>query len=103
MPPRPFVPDPGNAGVGKRADRLSIAASAAFFFCGECRMHIILNGERSEQQDGLSIAGLLAGLGIGLERVAVEVNLDIVPKANYDTRMLSDGDRIEIVHFVGGG
>ncbi|MDO9308636.1 MAG: sulfur carrier protein ThiS [Deltaproteobacteria bacterium] len=66
-------------------------------------MHIILNGERSEQQDGLSIAGLLSGLGIGLERVAVEVNLDIVPKANYDTRMLSDGDRIEIVHFVGGG
>jgi len=66
-------------------------------------MHIILNGERSEQQDGLSIAGLLSGLGIGLERVAVEVNLDIVPKANYDTHMLSDGDRIEIVHFVGGG
>ncbi len=66
-------------------------------------MQIILNGENSEQLDGLSIAGLLAKLGIGLERVAVEVNLDIVPKSNYGTHMLSDGDRIEIVHFVGGG
>ena len=66
-------------------------------------MHIILNGESSEQQDGLSVSGLLSRLGIGLERVAVEVNLDIVPKASYDTHMLSDGDRIEIVHFVGGG
>lgn len=66
-------------------------------------MHIILNGERSEQPVGLSVSGLLARLGLGLERVAVEVNLDIVPKSNYDTHMLSDGDRIEIVHFVGGG
>lgn len=66
-------------------------------------MQIILNGEKTEQEDGLSIAGLLTELGIGLERVAVEVNLDIVPKARYETHLLSDGDRIEIVHFVGGG
>jgi len=66
-------------------------------------MQIVLNGEKTEQKDGLTIAGLLAQLGIGLERVAVEVNLDIVPKASYDTHLLSDGDRIEIVHFVGGG
>lgn len=66
-------------------------------------MQIVLNGEKTEQKDGLSIAGLLTQLGIGLERVAVEVNLDIVPKARYDSHLLSDGDRIEIVHFVGGG
>lgn len=66
-------------------------------------MQIVLNGEKTEQKEGLSIAGLLTQLGIGLERVAVEVNLDIVPKARYDTHLLSDGDRIEIVHFVGGG
>ena len=66
-------------------------------------MQIVLNGEKTEQKDGLSIAGLLTQLGIGLERVAVEVNLDIVSKARYDTHLLSDGDRIEIVHFVGGG
>jgi len=66
-------------------------------------MQIVLNGEKTEQKDGLSISGLLTQLGIGLERVAVEVNLDIVPKARYDSHLLSDGDRIEIVHFVGGG
>lgn len=66
-------------------------------------MQIVLNGEKTEQKEGLTIAGLLAQLGIGLERVAVEVNLDIVPKARYDSHLLSDGDRIEIVHFVGGG
>lgn len=66
-------------------------------------MQIILNGEKTEQKDGISIAGLLTQLGIGLERVAVEVNLDIVPKAKYDAHLLSDGDKIEIVHFVGGG
>lgn len=66
-------------------------------------MRIILNGENTEQEDGISIAGLLTRLNIGLERVAVEVNLDIVPKASYETRLLSDGDKIEIVHFVGGG
>ncbi len=66
-------------------------------------MQIVLNGEKTEQKDGLSIAGLLTQLGIGVERVAVEVNLDIVPKARYDSHLLSDGDRIEIVHFVGGG
>lgn len=66
-------------------------------------MQIILNGEKTEQKDGISVAGLLTQLGIGLERVAVEVNLDIVPKAKYDAHLLSDGDKIEIVHFVGGG
>ena len=66
-------------------------------------MQIILNGENTEQEDGISVAGLLTRLNIGLERVAVEVNLDILPKADYEARLLSDGDRIEIVHFVGGG
>ena len=66
-------------------------------------MQIILNGENTEQQDGISISGLLSQLNIGLERVAVEVNMDIVSKSKYDTHLISDGDRIEIVHFVGGG
>lgn len=66
-------------------------------------MQIILNGEKTEQKEGLSIAGLLTQLNIGLEQVAVEANLEIVPKANYETHLLSDGDKIEIVHFVGGG
>jgi len=66
-------------------------------------MKILLNGEDTEQSDGITIAGLLIQLGIGLDRVAVEVNQAIVPKAKHETHLLSDGDRIEIVHFVGGG
>ncbi len=66
-------------------------------------MRIIVNGEPSEIRDNSSVADLLDGLRIGRERVAVEVNLDIVPKARYDDHLLSEGDKIEIVHFVGGG
>lgn len=66
-------------------------------------MRIVLNGENIETKDDCSIVGLLTQLGIGAERVAVEVNLDIVPKAKYDTCLLADGDKVEIVHFVGGG
>jgi sulfur carrier protein len=53
--------------------------------------------------DNSSVAGLLDQMQIGRERVAVEVNRDIVPKAAYESRILSAGDRIEVVHFVGGG
>ncbi|MDD5284737.1 MAG: sulfur carrier protein ThiS [Desulfuromonadaceae bacterium] len=66
-------------------------------------MRIVLNGENIETINGNSVAGLLTELGIGVERVAVEVNLDIVPKAEYGALVLTDGDKVEIVHFVGGG
>jgi sulfur carrier protein len=69
----------------------------------ESDMQIVLNGENLETKDSSSIAELLTQLGIGLDRVAVEVNLDIVSKARYDIHALADGDRVEIVHFVGGG
>jgi sulfur carrier protein len=66
-------------------------------------MHITLNGEAIDIAEGSTVAGLLEQLQLQRERVAVEVNLDIVPKTSYDSQGLSDGDRIEIVHFVGGG
>ncbi len=66
-------------------------------------MHITLNGEAIDIALGSTVAGLLEHLQLQRDRVAVEVNLDIVPKAAYDGHGLSDGDRIEIVHFVGGG
>ena len=66
-------------------------------------MHITLNGEAIDITEGSTVAGLLEHLQLPRERVAVEVNLDIVPKTTYDGHGLSDGDRIEIVHFVGGG
>lgn len=66
-------------------------------------MHITLNGESVDIAEGSTVAGLLEHLQLHRERVAVEVNLDIVPKTAYDGHGLSDGDKIEIVHFVGGG
>jgi len=63
----------------------------------------MLNGEPTEVKAKCTIAQFLEQLQLGRERVAVEVNRDIVPKAAYDSRTISDGDKIEIVHFVGGG
>ncbi|MBT1073275.1 sulfur carrier protein ThiS [Pelotalea chapellei] len=66
-------------------------------------MQIVINGDQKEIQDGSTVADLLELLQIGRERVAVEVNMDIVPKAVYDTYVLTNGNQVEIVHFVGGG
>jgi thiamine biosynthesis protein ThiS len=66
-------------------------------------MQIVVNGEQIYVADSCTIAGLLEKLQISLERVAVEVNLDIVPKAQYNEHLLSAGDKVEIVQFVGGG
>ncbi len=65
-------------------------------------MEIIVNGEPTTIE-AMSVAALLVRLGIDPRRVAVELNLDILPKGEYDTTPLKEGDRLEIVHFVGGG
>lgn len=66
-------------------------------------MNIQLNGEQKEITNVRTVADLLDSLGIGRERVAVEINLDIVPRARHAEHAINDGDRIEIVQFVGGG
>ena len=66
-------------------------------------MTITVNGESRETVSGLTVRQLLDELQIPVVRVAVEVNLEIVPKAAYDRHTLQDNDKIEIVHFVGGG
>lgn len=66
-------------------------------------MTITVNGEERQATDGATVRRLLDELQIPVVRVAVEVNLEIVPKAAYDQHTLQDGDKIEIVHFVGGG
>jgi sulfur carrier protein len=69
----------------------------------EASMQIIVNGEQIDVADSCNVTGLLERLQISLERVAVEVNLEIVPKAQYSDHLLSADDKIEIVQFVGGG
>jgi thiamine biosynthesis protein ThiS len=66
-------------------------------------MLLHLNGEPREFPDGLTIAALVAQLGMKPDRVAVELNLEIVPRANWEAATLKEGDRLEVVHFVGGG
>jgi thiazole synthase len=64
---------------------------------------IILNGESHKIAAGLVIAGLLENLDLDPTKVAVERNLEIVPKTTYQDVELLNGDRLEIVYFMGGG
>ncbi|MGH7898024.1 MAG: sulfur carrier protein ThiS [Candidatus Binatia bacterium] len=66
-------------------------------------MIAIVNGEPRALQDGKTVADLVAELDLGGRRIAVEVNRDVVPAAEYPRRTIHDGDTIEIVRFVGGG
>ena len=66
-------------------------------------MQIQLNGEQREVPDGLTVSALLAHLGLNPARVAIERNLEILPRAAWQTTSVAAGDRYEIVHFVGGG
>jgi thiazole synthase len=66
-------------------------------------MKISLNGEPHELAGPLTLNALLAQLGIDPRRVAVEHNLTVVKRANYDSTQIQDGDQVEIVNFVGGG
>ena len=66
-------------------------------------MKISLNGEPHELAGPLTLTALLGQLNIDPRRVAVEHNLNVVKRANYDSTQIEDGDEIEIVNFVGGG
>ena len=66
-------------------------------------MHITVNGEPREVADGHSVASLLADLGIPAERVAVELNLMVVDRQTFRGTPLRDGDRVEVIGFIGGG
>lgn len=66
-------------------------------------MQVTINGERKAFEREMSVADLLADRRIEPRRVAVEINEDIVPRKTYADRLVRDGDRIEIVTFVGGG
>ena len=66
-------------------------------------MQIKLNGEVRDIPEGLTVAGLLEHLEIKAERVAVEVNEEVVTKKEHATHTVQPGDAVEIVAFVGGG
>jgi len=64
---------------------------------------LTINGEEKSFAGGLSLAELIRQLGMKPDRIAVELNREIVSRAAWPTTKLNDGDRLEIVHFVGGG
>ena len=66
-------------------------------------MDITLNGEPRTLDAPRTIAGLLVSEGLAQRRVAVEVNGEIVPRGRHGEHALADGDRVEIVHALGGG
>ena len=66
-------------------------------------MRVVINGENREISSSLSVAALLQDLGLDARKIALEHNLEIVPRSAYDQTMVADGDRLEIVHFIGGG
>jgi sulfur carrier protein len=66
-------------------------------------MNIIVNGSPRTVPDNLSANELILALGLGNRRLALEVNEEIVPRSRLETHRLNPGDRVEIVHAIGGG
>lgn len=66
-------------------------------------MQIIINGNPTQVPEGTDMAGLLERLDLAGRRLAVEVNEELVPRSRFGEHRLADGDRVEIIHAVGGG
>ena len=66
-------------------------------------IRILVNGETREVPEGLGISGLLSHLGLPPDRVAIERNLEILPRSQWPATTVQAGDKYEIVHLVGGG
>ncbi len=72
-------------------------------FCQYLFMKIVVNGEQHEAEGPLTVAHLLQKLNLRSEQVAVEVNLKILDRGDFPTWNLHDGDKVEILSFIGGG
>jgi sulfur carrier protein len=66
-------------------------------------MNIILNGASHAIEDGATVASLIDALGLTGQRLAVEVNGEIVPRSEHATHPLREGDKVELVQAIGGG
>jgi sulfur carrier protein len=66
-------------------------------------MNIFLNGEAREIPDDTTAAALVESMGLGGKRIAMEVNLEIVPRSQYDAYRFQPDDKVEIVQAIGGG
>ena len=66
-------------------------------------MQVTINGEKRELAENLSISEMLKNLELPSERVAIELNKEVVRKKDWENIKVNDADKIEVIHFVGGG
>ncbi len=66
-------------------------------------MNIILNGKAQSIADQCTVSDLIVQLGLTEKRLAVEVNLDIIPRSEHQNHQLQENDKVEVVHAIGGG
>ncbi|HEY0720512.1 MAG TPA: sulfur carrier protein ThiS [Gammaproteobacteria bacterium] len=66
-------------------------------------MQIYLNGEPRDIPENTTAAALVASLGLAGKRIAMEVNMEIVPRSQHETHHFQPGDRVEVVQAIGGG
>lgn len=66
-------------------------------------MQLVINGQNKDMQSGVTISQMLKELGITGSHIAVALNFQVVPRSSYDQTPLNEGDKVEIVHAVGGG
>src|SRR5579859_2899098 len=93
---------PASAPVASAKGRSHTPGQSNYRF-GRPVMEITINGEQRQLAAAQSLEALLQDLRIDPKKVAVERNLEIVPRSTYGTVQLTSGDRLEIVHFIGGG
>jgi sulfur carrier protein len=67
------------------------------------RVEVFVNGEMRQLPEGITVMQLLEKMALTDKRLAVEVNLEIIPRSRHITHILQAGDRVEIVHAIGGG
>ena len=90
----------------KSRNRMIIAAQITHLLThamSDNLIEITVNGEARSIAEGTTVAELLVALGLGEGRVAVERNREVIPRADHDQTQLDEGDRVEVVTFVGGG
>ena len=66
-------------------------------------MDIVLNGDRYKLEEGVTVSALVEHLALKGRRLAVEVNEEVIPRSQHSGHLLTQGDRVEIVHAIGGG
>lgn len=66
-------------------------------------MNIRLNGDRYPLEEGATVAALIGALALEGRRIAVEVNEEVIPRSRHSAHRLEEGDRVEVVHAIGGG